>query len=226
MIRDAKVIGFTGYNRCGKTSTALMMAKAFKKAHSYRKVVVYDPQNKFSSVADAKIYLYEDLEIYINATNTLFIFDDSVEILPDKKDKVILTLMSRRSENCNDFMFMVHNPAQIKEYFSHYITDIYLFNTVGVDNTFTRKLQFGKQLLHYRDIIDSYVAKFSTEEYKALYPNFPFILMDIRNNEYQMINIPVDFQLTRVDFEEESEENLDVDMDDLTIEKGLDLSNN
>jgi hypothetical protein len=189
--RDSEILFFIGHNRTGKTSIAKQIAIRYKNADKKRKIITFDPQNRFRDIANGVIYEVKDMEKYLKTTDTMFIFDDYRGLYTsDKADALLLRAIFDRAEYCNDFIFIAHAPNFILERLSFFVTKYYIFYTQSTDKGFKGKINNGEQILSLSKKVNQYVLTKckNTPKGKGIYPNFPFIIYDQMNEKAKKVN--------------------------------------
>jgi len=195
-IRTCFIIFFLGHNRTGKSVMALAMAKAYRKKWGKKKrIVSYDPQNRFKDISDEFIY-EQDWGKYFgedgkpNISDTLFILDDYRGLMPrDTLDENFLRLLMQRNEYGLDFIFVIHSPKLIIERISYYITHFALFYTAGDEDGFktAKKMPSVSDVAQCSQLVNKYVKEHGRGEYKNL--SFPFAFIDTEEETIKLINM-------------------------------------
>lgn len=192
--REAFFFMFIGHNRTGKTVTAKDIAIQWKKAHK-GKLIVFDPQNRFTDITDIRIRNIEDVgnlfiedeDISFSEPESLFIVDDYRALYPkDKLDETLGRLLEIRNEYCVDMIFITHSPKLIQERLTYIITHYFLYFTLGVDKGFKDKVYNAEVLIVLREEINSYVIKHGKGEYDKR--SFPYIIFHNISEETEYVN--------------------------------------
>lgn len=202
--RGGELIVIIGHNNTGKTVLSTQMAEDFNKRRegvnlrnyppNYYKLAVYDVQSRFTD------YL-KNGDISINSSDkewakkllglrkSLVILDDYKVLVPnDQMDKSFLDLLQYRAEYGIDIILITHNPKLVLERLSYYVDTYCLFYTAGNSNTFKGRLSGSERLIELKKMIDKEYKKYSREEYGKLYPNFPFIFYNGREEKAKLVN--------------------------------------
>jgi len=190
--RRAYFAGFIGMNRTGKTVTALQMVKEYKKANPKNEIFAFDPQNKFSEIADYIIQDKNDVINLLDRKDALLIMDDYQALYTqDSTDANFTSLLTYRAEHGIDIFFITHHPALIKQKFSYYMSHLFIFpcnlskDVVGID----KKVPNGTFIESLFRIIDEEVTiTGGLAENEKLYPNFKYIVYDYSTQKYKRAN--------------------------------------
>jgi len=176
---------FLGFNRTGKTSEALRVTEVWRDANSSRKskVVVFDPQNRFSKIADEKTTeVLPEWEEYIN---TLFVFDDYRALHPSNSlNPIFMKMFVMREESCNDMIFITHAPSLILERLSYFVTEYYIYHTQTTDRGFKQKVMNYSELMEISSIVNRYTQKHGVGEY----PVFPHVIFNNLTSDISFVN--------------------------------------
>jgi len=202
--RGGELIIVIGHNNTGKTVFATRLADGFNKRRdsvnlksypsNYYKLAVYDVQNRFSKhlrKGDLSIKTSDKdwCKKLLKMRKSLVILDDYKVLLPnDKMDSDLLDLLQFRAEYGIDIILIVHNPKLILERLSYYVDTYCLFYTAGNSNSFKGRVSGAERLIELKKVIDKEYKSYTREEYGNLYPNFPFIFYNGRNEEAKYIN--------------------------------------
>ena len=195
-LRSNFIIFFIGHNRTGKSAMAKVLAEIYrKKFGKKKKIISYDPQNRFKDLSDVTIYK-EDWGQYFgddgkpNIHDTLFILDDYRGIMPrDTLDDDFLRLLMQRNEYGLDFIFVCHSPKLIIERISYYITHFALFYTLGDEDGFksAKKMPAVSDVSQCSDFINRYVRAHGRGKFEDM--SFPYIFIDAEKETMKLINM-------------------------------------
>ena len=175
---------------------ALEIAKSYKKKFGKKKkIIAYDPQNRFKDIADGFIFKenwaqYFNDDGLPNIHDTLFILDDYRGLMPrDTLDDDFLRLLMQRNEYGIDFIFVIHSPKLIIERISYYITHFALFYTAGDSDGFrtAKKMPSVGDVSQVADFVNKYVREHGRGTYEKL--SFPFAFIDTEEETIKLINM-------------------------------------
>jgi hypothetical protein len=187
-----------GHNRTGKSVMAKDIAVSYRnKFKKKKKIICYDPQNRFEDVRDDRI-ISEDWGQYFDETeekllisDTLFILDDYRGLMMnDRLDNLFLKMLMLRNEYGLDFLFIVHSPKLIIERISYYITHFALFYISGSDDNFkkSQKIQSVETVAQCSDLVNRYVREHDRGTYETN-KNFKFAWIDTEEETVSFINM-------------------------------------
>ena len=202
--RGGELICIIGHNNTGKTVFATQIAEDFNNRRkainlrnyppNYYKLAVYDVQNRFTDFfqkGDISIE-HSDKEWakkLLGLRKSLVILDDYKVLVPnDQMDKSLLDLLQYRAEYGIDIVIITHSPKLVLERLSYFIDTYCLFYTVGSNKVFKDRLGASEVLTELKKIIDKEYKRYNGNEYSKLYPNFPFIFYDGRNEKAKLVN--------------------------------------
>lgn len=187
-----------GHNRTGKSVIAKDIAVSYKsKFKNKKKIIAYDPQDRFGDVRDSRI-ISEDWSEYFDETgekllihDTLFILDDYRGLMMnDKLDNLFLKMLMLRNEYGLDFLFIVHSPKLIIERISYYITHFALFYISGSDDNFkkSQKIQSVETIAQCSEMVNRYVREHDRGTYEDN-KNFKFAWIDTEEETVDFVNM-------------------------------------
>lgn len=179
--RQNYCMSFIGTNRTGKTSVAKTMAKSWKQQNPGRRVMVFDPQNKFSDIATDFIFLNESRtwgNKILSLRNALLILDD-YRLLHHKHQIIeeFAALLNFRSEWNVDIIYICHSPSLVLNTLTYYTSHYFIFYTLAQKDSFERKIP------HYElcERAKSYINKYVRVKGRGSYPHFPHMIVDCEN---------------------------------------------
>jgi len=201
--RDNFVEFWIGHNRTGKSVNLREQAIAYKKKHPKKKIIAFDPQNRFKDIADEFIF-DENWEQYLVAkgngltiSDTYFILDDYRALMEkDTTPKPFVRMLMQRNEYGLDFSLVCHNPKFILERVSYYTTHVNLFYSSGGDESFksSGKIMNIETIMQCRKVINTYVTEYDKGEHKSVSKSgkntFPFIRLDFEEEKLSLLNMP------------------------------------
>ena len=204
--RENFIMGFIGTTRTGKTTTAIKLAKEWKKAKPDSDVVVFDPQGKFINekvvindieypLMDYEIDLYESEDWFdkvLSMRNILLILDDYRTLCPKAvSNKGWLYLMSLRAEYNIDIIYIIHAPSLIHNILTNYTTRYFIFYTLSTLGSFAKKIPHYELCQIGVQSVNKYVKNYG----KGDYPNFPYVIVDTLIEKLYAYNM--DIELSR-----------------------------
>ncbi len=203
--RGSELIVIIGHNNTGKTSFAKKLIEGFNKRRdlatskkkypsNYYKLAVYDVQDQFGD------YMREgDMSIrtsdkdwckkLLKMRKGMVVLDDYKVLIPnDTMSEDLLNLLQFRAEYGLDIVLIVHNPQLILQRLSYYIDTYCLFYTAGNKDSFKGRLSGSDRLIELKKMIDNEYKSYSPLAYSKLYPNFPFIYYNGKNEKVKLVN--------------------------------------
>lgn len=203
--RGSNIVGVIGTNNTGKTVLIRDLIGLFNKKRSkfnssnypsnYHKIVVYDVQNRLQD-----LLMEGDLNILpndkdwkkkiLNLRDSLIVLDDFKVLIPnDKMEEDLLNILAFRMEYGLDLIFAAWHPKLIIPRLAMFIDKYYLFATNCDEKDFASRINGSRDMaISFKQLLDKEFSSYTDNEYKNLYPNFPFIYYDSGKNKAVKIN--------------------------------------
>lgn len=188
--RDPICWMFCGLNRKGKTTLLLEYMARFRAAKRWGKIATFEQNNSIKrSLYNTKVDRENYKQLFLSATDTLFIIDDYKMLFPqDRPEDFWHKFYGARASNNNDVIFTCHAPAQVMGYLDDYIETYFLWHTIS-GRKFDKKISCADWLEEAKIKVDKYAEKFNHDQYRNLYPNFPYAIINKTNNSKLPIGI-------------------------------------
>ena len=185
-----------GDNRTGKSQLALLLAKMWKRSNKKGKIYAHDVNDDFAKIADFDIDANNKewaLELS-EKKNVLLILDEIRLLHPSNQthpnDR---TLMAKRGKNNINIIYIQHNPRMILEIFAYYTHKYFIFFTNNRKGNFDEKVPDAELCLTAAYIVNKYAGRYDSHQYKALYPRFPYCIVDTKSGEISTQNMNASF---------------------------------
>lgn len=191
-----------GDNSSGKSTIAKKFAKAWRESRpSSHQIISFDPQDNFKDISD-KFISPEDESWALRVLkyrNILLILDDYNIINPGYTPiKGLKQLMIDRKKNNIDIIYICHNPSMIIETLTYFTGRYYMFYTNSKEGSFQKKIPNYSLCIAAANKINSHVQGMSENDYAALYPNFPYCVVDVKQKKISAINMIRDLNKTKI----------------------------
>lgn len=205
--RGSNAMGICGTNNTGKTVICEELIKKFnekrdrlksngkKYPNNYHKLIVFDPQQRFKKYmreGDITINIGDEgwEEMLLKVRDSMVIFDD-YKILAGEQTitKTLLKVFGWRMAYGLDMIFIVWHPLQFPPSMSRFLDKYLLFRINGDDKEYVSRLNGNKdKLIDCKRLLDREFLKYNENEYKNLYPKFPFIFYDTGTDKATKVN--------------------------------------
>jgi len=205
--RGSNALVIAGTNDTGKSVLSLIIVEQFDKKRdrlkkngrkypsNYHKLVTFDPQDRYAKYrreGDINIIIgdegWEDRILALR--DSLCIFDDFRMLMgEDKTSKKLLQIFGWRAEYGLDLVFICWHPLLIPPRISMFMDKYWLLRTNGTEKDFVARINGNKdKIAECRRLLDKEFLQYNDTQYKALYPNFPFIYYDTGTDKALKIN--------------------------------------
>lgn len=200
------ILGVIGTNRTGKLTTIRHHAKIYRKAHPKNKIIAFDPtdhmvkdelvnlkitsinRNWMTDLCEKNLdgsYKYADTLVVLNHYRMLHGDSESERDLA-LRDLFIL------SEKINmSIIYSAHAPALILESIAPLTSHLAILYTSKIQADFPNSIKnigiCELAVEKINELIDE--IKGGMDDYNVMYPYFPYIMIDLNNNEIQHKNI-------------------------------------
>ena len=165
------------------------MATNWKIENPKKKVVCFDPQNKFKDLGDYFITMYDDSwkQKLTELRDCLLILDD-YRMLHDKNvtDKSLMILLHMRCEWNVDIIYITHSPSLVLNSLAYYTSHYFIFYTKAQLGTFKAKIPDYIMCQHASDAMNLYVK---TVGNRGEYPNFYYAVVDSERESISVENV-------------------------------------
>ncbi len=179
--------GFVGDNGSGKSLTARALALKWKSTRPGYHIAAYDPTNRFQGVADIFFGPDNVYEVLPKLRNTLVIFDEHRILHPaDKVDKKFSSWFAMRRDWNIDIFYIVHNPSLIINFLTYFTNKYFIYYTQSKEGGFAKKIPNYTMCYKGSILINNYITKYGDKNY----PNFPYVIIDKKENNITTINMP------------------------------------
>lgn len=194
--------GFLGANKFGKSTIVETIAKAWRSSRGSDYIVIgFDPQDMFKGIID-KYISPEDKDWckrVLKYKNALLILDDYRIINPlHTPIDGLSQLMIDRTKLNIDIIYITHNPSLVIELLTYFTDKYFIFYTNSKEGSFQKKIPNYMLCITAANKINSHVQNISEEDYKALYPNFPYCVVDVRRKSITAVNMIRDLTKTKI----------------------------
>ena len=188
--RGGELIAILGHNNTGKSVTTQNIIESFNKERdnlaknhpvNYYRLATFDVQGRFNNLKrknDVAILPTNDdwCKQLLKLRCSLIVLDDYRILMDsDRMESDFLNLLQYRAEYGIDIIIITHNPSLLHERLTYYLNRYLLFYTTGKPESFKSKIPDYETLIKCKTEIDDYYKKYTPDEYKKIYPNFPFI---------------------------------------------------
>jgi hypothetical protein len=183
------VMGFIGHNRTGKTATAKQIAMHWKQSRPNGRILAFDPQYQFRTIADEIIYGTEVHTWHKKALSyrdSLIIFDDYKALMPGRNaPDGLLELLTMRSHYNIDIIYITHSPSLVLNTLTYYTTHYMIFYTQTSMGGFEKKIPNYLYVQTAINEVNKYVGKYG----RGKYPLFPYITFDVQAEKMSAVNM-------------------------------------
>ena len=194
--RGSNFLGIIGTNNTGKSVIARELIKKFndkrdlleknkKYPSNYNKLILYDPQHRFQDLmreGDFNIKLNDKdwEEKILNYRASYVVLDDYKELFRvDTLSDKFMDIMSSRADYGLDITVITWHPKLILPRLAMFIDKYILFKINSDDKEYCSRIEGEKDfVLGMKYALNKEFKKYTEEQYKNLYPNFPFIYYD------------------------------------------------
>lgn len=187
--RENFLIGFIGDVKTGKSATMRKIAIAWRKAKpSYYNIIAFDPQRRFTDLADYFIGAGDDKWAHRlqKFRNCLIILDDYRVI---NKNPIPISgleyLISQRSDLNLDIMYACHNPGLVINYLTYFTDRYYIFYTNSTEGQFEKKIPNYSLCVAASRKVNEHVFNFG----RGKYPDFPHCIVVVEERKVKAIHM-------------------------------------
>jgi len=204
--RGSEITMICGTNNTGKTAIARQLVIKYNKKRdilekknkypsNYNKLIVYDPQHAFQDLmreGDVNLDMADKEweEKVLRYRASLVVLDDYKELMPnDRLSDGFLKLMSARARFGLDFNMITWSPKLIMPRLEIFINKYILLKVNSDDKEFADRIAGDKPtVIGIKNSLNREFMRYTDEEYKKLYPNFPFVFWDGARNKAMKVN--------------------------------------
>lgn len=203
--RSGEKLLYIGASNTGKSSEVCKKVENFNKKRdllknsrrakkdNYLKLCVLDGHKRLSKfIREGDIILNPSMDDWIdklkNLRDSMVILDDHKQILGENDPPIeFIQFLFDCAENGVDVIIITHGFKHVQPKLFDYFDKFCLWYFTGMDEALNRT--GNKELfLDLKEMVTEEYRKFTPDEYTNLYPNFPYIYYDSREQKIIKIN--------------------------------------